>query len=423
MPPDEKLSKAPLHEDQPRIGQQLCDAAKEGNVEEIGRLLSTDEGRACINEGDDQFGQTPLHWAAQRAKPAVVKLLVERGAEVDPITQDGTPLTSAAQYGRESIAEYLLSKGASKEKAIETAPDNQIALVKNFFVENERVFQNKQAFKVKREELNDLMMSSKEPETLPTTCKGITIGGLREMEARVQSECKAGRFTQGKSFPDGTHCKHTWKYEELTTTDIVYRYVKDESVTGNLRLIDFSGLVAPEHKRMPTFFISHAWKGRFSVLLEEIFAYAQKHGLSDDTSVWIDVFSVNQHGSKECSEFSQAQNQADVQAFNNVVQTCIDGTLVVCDFDMCETYSRAWCLFEWDWTMYYHGREKLQFLGLSEAKAWEGRANIDVEKAECFKAVDKEMILREIREKHGSTQVFNHKIDSKWFDICARAAA
>ena len=153
-------------------------------------------------------------------------------------------------------------------------------------------------------------------------------------------ECEAGRFKEDKSFPDGTHCKGTMKYEELTTTDIVYRYVKDESVTGKLRLID-TGLVAPEHKRMPSFFISHAWKGRFSMLLEEIFAYAEKHSLSDDTAVWIDVFSVNQHGSKECSEFSQAQNQADVLAFNNVVQTCIDGTLVVCDIELCETYSRA----------------------------------------------------------------------------------
>jgi hypothetical protein len=207
------------------------------------------------------------------------------------------------------------------------------------------------------------------------------------------------------------------KYEELTTTDIVYRYVKDESVTGNLRLIDFPGLVAPGHKKMPTFFISHAWKGRFSVLLEEIFAYAEKHGLSDDTAVWIDVFSVNQHGSKECNQFSQAQNQADVQAFNSVVQTCTDGTLVVCDFDMCVTSTRAWCLFEWDWTMYYHGREKLRYLGLSKAQAKEGKDKLDVEMAECFSATDKEMILREIINKHGSIEVFNNKLKNKWSDV------
>ena len=48
-------------------------------------------------------------------------------------------------------------------------------MVENFFVEFERVIQNWQVFKMKREELNALMMSSEEPETLPTTCKGITI--------------------------------------------------------------------------------------------------------------------------------------------------------------------------------------------------------------------------------------------------------
>ena len=101
-----------------------------------------------------------------------------------------------------------------------------------------------------------------------------------------------------------------------------------------------------------------------------------------------------------------------------MVQTCIDGTLVVCDFEMCETQSRAWCLFEWDWTMYYHGRGKLQFLGLSMLHVDEGRRKIDVERAECFKAEDKEMILREIKEKHGSTQVFNDKLRNKWYDGC-----
>ena len=401
-------------DDEERKGMvlKLFDALEKGSIKEFDRLLSTDKGNACIDQRDWK-GRTALHMAVIGSKLEAVKLLVGRGAEVDPVSDIGTPLTLAAGKGYESIAEYLLSKGASKEKAVETSKVAAKDLVKIFFVELERVIQNRQDFKIRRDELTITMMSSKEPETLPTTCKGITIGGLRKMKALMQSECEAGRFKEDKSFPDGTHCKGTMKYEELTTTDIVYRYVKDESVTGNLRLID-TGLVAPEHKRMPTFFISHAWKGRFSVLLDMIFAYAEKYGLSEEAAIWIDVFSVNQHGSKECSEFSKAQNQADVQAFNNVVQTCTDGTLVVCDFEMCETQSRAWCLFEWDWTMYYHGREKLQLLGLSKDQAWEGLMKIHVEMAACFKAEDKEMILREIINKHGSTDNFNTKLQIKW---------
>ena len=76
---------------------------------------------------------------------------------------------------------------------------------------------------IKREELNATMMSSNAPETLSTTCKGITIRGMRKMNSLMQSECESGRFKEDKSFLDGTHCKGTKKYKELTTTDIVYR--------------------------------------------------------------------------------------------------------------------------------------------------------------------------------------------------------
>ena len=464
---DEPPAKAPMQPEPPltrpdemneeekkRIGQALRDAAKDDNIEKLGQLLSTDEGRACINEAnyegeypplaplhwqllwEDRFlnsdavatkevkdhrynttrGWSPLHWAVSYSKQETVKLLVNKGADANGVSSFGTPLTFAARLGYNSIAEYLLSRGASKEKAMENAHDTEKVLVEGFFVELERIMQNRLEFKSKRKDLQTKMMSSEKPETLPTTCKGITIGGLRRMEASIQSECEAGRFKEDKSFPDGTQCKGTVMYKELTTTDIVYRYVKDESVSGNLRLIDKPGIVAPEHKAMPTFFISHAWKGRFSMLLGNIFAYADRHSLSDDTAVWIDVFSVNQHGSKECSEFSQAQNQTDVASFKDVVQTCIDGTLVVCDFKMCVTSSRAWCLYEWDWTIFYHGREKIQFLGLSDDEAMDGIEMIDVQKAECFMAGDRAMILREIVNKHGSTAIFNDKIRQKWAD-------
>jgi ankyrin repeat protein len=109
-----------------------------GDLEELNQLLSTDEGRACINEGDE-IGLTPLHWAATNSKLGAVKLLVERGAKVDPISDKrGTPLTQAAKYGFHNIAEYLLSMGASKEKAIYNASGDDKPVVKNFFAEYEK---------------------------------------------------------------------------------------------------------------------------------------------------------------------------------------------------------------------------------------------------------------------------------------------
>ena len=122
----------------------------------------------------------------------------------------------------------------------------------------------------------------------------------------------------------------------------------------------------------------------------------------------------NQHSS---NEFSSSQNRDDVAAFDDVLETCIDGTLVVCDFVKCETQSRAWCLFEWDWTMFYHGREKLKFVGLTRGQAMKGRNKINVNQAECFKPEDKEMILAEITKKHGSTEVFNQKLKENWDDV------
>ena len=67
--------------------------------------------------------------------------------------------------------------------------------------------------------------------------------------------------------------------------------------------------------------------------------------------------------------------------------------------------------------MFYHGREKLKFVGLLMAQANFGKDKINVENAECSQPKDKEMILREIVSKHGSIQVFNEKLKNKWDDV------
>ena len=128
-------------------------------------------------------------------------------------------------------------------------------------------------------------MTSEEPRDLPTTTKGITVAGLRKIKAVIQAECEGGRFAGDAKFPDGTLCKGTTRYSELTTTDVVYRYVKDASVTGDLRLAD-SGLLDREYFRVPSLFVSHAWKGSFSVLVDQVLAHTEKQGLSDDYCVW-----------------------------------------------------------------------------------------------------------------------------------------
>jgi ankyrin repeat protein len=183
-------------EEKSKIVNEIGKACQGQDIAELGRLLSSDEGRACIN-ARDRNGRTPLLISAIWSKLESVKLLVEMGADVDAVSDNyGSPLTLAMVYGYDSMVEYFLSKGASKEKAIENAHESQRIMVESFFFEYERVIESRQEFKIKREELNALMMSSEKPETLPTTCKGISIGGLRTMKAQMQSECESGRFKE-----------------------------------------------------------------------------------------------------------------------------------------------------------------------------------------------------------------------------------
>ncbi len=42
------------------------------------------------------------------------------------------------------------------------------------------------------------------------------------------------------------------------------------------------------------------------------------------------------------------------------LQVCSDGTIVVVDMASgCNPASRAWCLYEWDYTLHYHGADGL----------------------------------------------------------------
>jgi ankyrin repeat protein len=81
-------------------------AALRGNLEWTQRLL--DHG-AQLN----RKGWTPLHYAASGPEPKVVSLLLDRGAEIEARSPNGTtPLMMAARYGAYDAAERLLARGA-----------------------------------------------------------------------------------------------------------------------------------------------------------------------------------------------------------------------------------------------------------------------------------------------------------------------
>lgn len=82
-------------------------AALKGNLDAAQRLL--DRG-AAVNRP----GWAPLHYAATGPEPRLVGLMLERGAQIDAPSPNGsTALMMAARYGADDSALMLLARGAS----------------------------------------------------------------------------------------------------------------------------------------------------------------------------------------------------------------------------------------------------------------------------------------------------------------------
>ena len=86
-------------------------------VADVSRCLKTQKVNAR-----DEDGRTPLHWAAAHSTtPAVVKALLDAGAELSARDKDrATPLDLAARYSRTpAVVKTLLNAGAELNARIE----------------------------------------------------------------------------------------------------------------------------------------------------------------------------------------------------------------------------------------------------------------------------------------------------------------
>ena len=89
-------------------------AAYDGNLEGVKVLLE----RGANIDAVTQDGFTALVIASQCGRHVVVKALLERGAKIDAVTQDGsTALMLASQNGHHDVVMSLLEKGANIEAA------------------------------------------------------------------------------------------------------------------------------------------------------------------------------------------------------------------------------------------------------------------------------------------------------------------
>ncbi|KAJ9655450.1 hypothetical protein H2201_008802 [Coniosporium apollinis] len=87
-------------------------AARSGNEAVVRMLLET----GADPKAKDKHGTTALHWAASWGNEVMVRLLVEKGADPRAKTEDGeTALHKAARSGKEAVVRLLLEKGADPE--------------------------------------------------------------------------------------------------------------------------------------------------------------------------------------------------------------------------------------------------------------------------------------------------------------------
>jgi ankyrin repeat protein len=93
----------------------LANAIAEGDLGEVKKWLGRRARR--INDRRPSSGSTPLSDAAFRGNLEIVKLLLDRGANVNATNRDGnTPLIGAAFMCRTEVVRLLLDKGASPLK-------------------------------------------------------------------------------------------------------------------------------------------------------------------------------------------------------------------------------------------------------------------------------------------------------------------
>jgi len=95
----------------------LIEAIKQNNKEEVFRLLNLKidpSGKKFIDEVDEKYGESALHWAAYYGYVHFIDPLVKAGADVNKQDKDGcTPVYDAASKGHATAITALKTAGAN----------------------------------------------------------------------------------------------------------------------------------------------------------------------------------------------------------------------------------------------------------------------------------------------------------------------
>ena len=98
-------------DDQEELDWILIVAIQDGDADVVKSLLDAGASPNAV-DSDDEW--RPIHYAARDGYKEIVELLLDRGSDVDPKTTSGnTPLSLAAGNGFSGIVELLILRGAS----------------------------------------------------------------------------------------------------------------------------------------------------------------------------------------------------------------------------------------------------------------------------------------------------------------------
>lgn len=99
--------------------KKCCDAIKEGNVGMVELFVNEDPKIAKLG---NMRGYTLLHFAAKEGQEEIIKLLINKGADINALALKGeynegyTPLYMAAENGRKKAVDFLISNGVEIKK-------------------------------------------------------------------------------------------------------------------------------------------------------------------------------------------------------------------------------------------------------------------------------------------------------------------
>lgn len=97
---------------------EIHEAAREGKLDVVKRLL--EQKRNLVDEPDMDYKATPLYWACLNNQAVIVEMLIDKGAKVNAMADDGnTPLHYASTM---EIAELLIESGADVNARVNKTP-------------------------------------------------------------------------------------------------------------------------------------------------------------------------------------------------------------------------------------------------------------------------------------------------------------